>query len=168
MSPLRRTGPRVRRLRAGAYDVRIPSDERDVLRRLCAELRSLFASEDPALVRLFPPAYQDDEAASREYARLMRDDLTAGHLEALRVMEQSAGATRLDEEQMAAWLAALNDIRLVLGTRLDVSEELYETGLPSGDARAAQFALYQYLGFLQEQVVEALARGLDDPRNQRS
>ncbi len=164
MSPLRRTGPRVRRLRNGAYEVRIPSDERDVLRRLCAELRTMFASGDPALARLFPPAYQDDEEASLEYARLMRDDLTASHLEALRVMEESAEATRLDEDQMSAWLAALNDIRLVLGTRLDVTEELYERGLPTGDPRAPQFALYQYLGFLQEQVVEAVARGLNDSK----
>jgi hypothetical protein len=165
MSPLRRSGPRVRRLRGGVYEVRIPTEERDVLRRLCAELRSLLGSEDPALVRLYPPAYQDDEAASREYARLMRDDLTASHLEALRVMEESADSTRLDEDQMAAWLAAVNDIRLVIGTRLDVTEDLYERGLPPGDARAPQFAVYHYLGFLQEQIVEAVARGLNDSRS---
>jgi hypothetical protein len=165
MSPLRRTGPRVRRLRNGDYEVRIPSEERDVLRRLCAELRTLLASDDPALVRLYPPAYQDDEDASREYARLMRDDLTASHVEALRVMEESADAARLNEEQMSAWLAALNDIRLVLGTRLDVTEDLYERGLPPGDPRAPQFAVYHYLGFLQEQVVEAVARGLNDSKS---
>jgi hypothetical protein len=78
-------------------------------------------------------------------------------------MEESAGATRVTEEQMSAWLAALNDIRLVLGTRLDVTEDLYERGLPPGDPRVPQFALYQYLGFLQEQVVEAVARGLGTP-----
>jgi hypothetical protein len=163
VSPLRRTGPRVRRLRNGAYEVRIPTEEREVLQRLCAELRTLLAADDPALVRLFPPAYQNDEEASREFARLMRDDLTASHLEALRIMEESAGATRVTEEQMSAWLAALNDIRLVLGTRLDVTEDLYERGLPPGDPRVPHFALYQYLGFLQEQVVEAVARGLGAP-----
>jgi hypothetical protein len=153
----------VRRLRTGVYDVRLPAEERRMLRNLCAELREMFAAEDPALVRLFPPAYQDDERASEEFARLMRDDLTAGHLQALRTMENSAETSRLDDEQMAAWLSALNDIRLVLGTRLDVTEELYETGMPPGDPRAPQFALYQYLGFLQEQVVEAVAMGLGDP-----
>ena len=140
--------------------MRLPPEERVILRSLCGELRTLLAAEDPSVGRLFPPAYADDPAASGEYARLMHDDLVAGHLQAIDVMETSVDATKLDEEQAAAWLAAINDIRLVLGTRLDVTEELYETGLPESDPRAAQFAVYQYLGYLQEQVVEAVAGGL--------
>jgi len=160
VSPLRRSGPRVRLLRGGTYEIRLPDDEREMLRRLCSELRDLLIAEDPSIGRLYPDAYGDDAAASAEYARLMRDDLTAGHLEALETMERTAAETRLDGVQMTAWLGALNDIRLVLGTRLDVTEDLYETGLPPGDPRGPQFALYQYLGYLQEQVVEAVAGSL--------
>jgi len=61
---------------------------------------------------------------------------------------------------MAAWLAALNDLRLVLGTRLDVTEEMYERGVPEDDPRAASFAIYAYLGWLEEQVVDAMAASL--------
>src|SRR5207237_496469 len=83
----------------------------------------------------------DDAEASAEYARLMHDDLLQGHLDAIDVMATTAEASKLDDEQVAAWLAALNDIRLVLGTRLDVTEELYETGIPHGDPRTPQLAV---------------------------
>ena len=84
----------------------------------------------------------------------MRDDLLAGHLAALDTVEGTADAELLDEEQLAAWLSALNDLRLVLGTRLDVTEEM--DAVPDDHPRAGAFAVYSYLGWLQEQVVAAL------------
>ena len=57
---------------------------------------------------------------------------------------------------MDAWLHALNDLRLVLGTRLDVSEDpAADEELLSG-AQAELFAIYAYLGWLVEQAVRAL------------
>ena len=79
----------------------------------------------------------------------------------LDVMASTIDARRLDEDQVLAWLGAINDLRLVLGTRLDVTEDLHETGVPEHDQRAGPFAVYAYLGWLQEQVVRALAAGLD-------
>ena len=72
-------------------------------------------------------------------------------------MESTLDAETLDEDQLAAWLGTLNDLRLVLGTRLEVTEELYEEGMPRDDPRAPTFGLYQYLGWLEENVVAALA-----------
>jgi len=46
-------------------------------------------------------------------------------------------------------------------TRLEVTEDMYESGIAHDDPRAPRFAVYQYLGYLEEQVVEAVARGLD-------
>ncbi len=153
-------GPRIRRTRAGDYEVRLDTWERNLLRSLPGQLRDLLATDDPALERLYPPAYSDDEEKNAEYSRLMRADLTAGRLTSIDVMEQTIDSRRLDEEQMAAWLGALNDLRLVLGTRLEVTEEMYEEELPDDDPRAPAFALYAYLGVLQEQVVLALTAGL--------
>src|SRR5207244_6793746 len=110
--------------------LRIPREEREVLRTLPAQLREILPTDDPAVGRLFPPAYPDDPERSAEYRRLVRDDLLAGHLEALQVMESTLDARRLSEEQLVAWLSALNDLRLVLGTKLDVTAETYERGSP--------------------------------------
>jgi len=132
-----------------------------VLRTLPSQLRALLRSDDPALERLFPPAYAEDPELEEEYRRLVREDLVASRQSSLDVMESTIDATRLDEEKVLAWLGALNDLRLVLGTRLEVTEDLYEKGLPQDDPRAPAFAVYGYLGWLQEQVVEALAAGVD-------
>ena len=132
-----------------------------MLRALPAQLRDLLHGNDPALHRLNPPAYPDDAAKEAEYRELVREDLQGQRRRSLDLMERTIDAERLDEEQISAWLAALNDLRLVLGTRLDVTEELYEDGIPERDPRAPAFALYLYLGWLEEQVVAALSSSLE-------
>jgi hypothetical protein len=154
-------GARIRRTRRGDFELRLPGAERDVLRSLPSQLRALLRSGDPALERLFPPAYADDPRLEEEYRGLVRDDLVAARESSLDVMASTIDATRLDEDQVLAWLGAINDLRLVLGTRLDVTEDLYDTGVPQDDPRAVPFAIYAYLGWLEEQVVMALASGLD-------
>ncbi|MGH2676857.1 MAG: DUF2017 family protein [Actinomycetota bacterium] len=145
------------RTRGGRFRLRLTDEEREVLRALPGQLREILHTDDPSLRRLHPPAYQDDPEREAEYHRLVRDDLLRHRLQALEMMEATIDARTLDQEQMTAWLGAINDLRLVLGTRVDVTEELYEEGIPPEDPRAATFALYQYLGWLEEQVVAALA-----------
>ena len=158
---MRDAGRRVKRTRRGDFELHLPREERDVLRTLPSQLRSILPTEDPGVGRLFPPAYADDPDRSAEFHRLVRDDLLAGHLEALQTMEETVDARRLTEEQLVSWLGALNDLRLVLGTKLDVTEETYEQDIPEDHPDAPGIALYLYLGWLEEQVVEALAQGLD-------
>lgn len=158
-------GRRVRRLRDGSFELRLSRQERAILAGLPGQVAALLEPgtpeqggtepADPSLRRLFPPAYADDEAQEAEYRRLMGGDLLASHRQALAVMQETIQADRLDEDQLAAWLGALNDLRLVLGTRLDVSEDM--TSVSTDDPRAAELGVYGYLGWLQEQVVEALA-----------
>ncbi len=152
----------VRRIASGEYALRLSEAERDLLRPLPSQLRELLGSNDPALRRLSPPAYPDDQAKEAEYRDLVGDDLEIHRRNALEVMEATIDSRRLDEDQMTAWLAALNDLRLVLGTRLDVTEELYEEGIPQRDPRAPAFSIYLYLGWLEEQIVEALASTLPE------
>jgi hypothetical protein len=145
----------------GSYALRLPEEERALLRFLPAELRSLLEAEpdNPGLRRLFQPAYDDeqDEAAFRE---LMGNELLDGRRRALDVLAETASAERLTGEQAQAWLTALNDLRLVLGTRLDVSDESLLEDLAEDDPRAPELALYAYLSWLQEQLVEALGSEL--------
>jgi hypothetical protein len=147
----------IERTRRG-FRLRLSPEERHVLRSLPGQLGGLLGSGDPSTTRLFPPAYRDDPDRQEEFRRLMEPDLLAHKREALRVMAETVDRERLDEEQLTAWLSALNDLRLVLGTRLEVTEDT-ELALEGPDAPG--HALYHFLGWLEEQAVEALAAGLD-------
>lgn len=151
--------PRIKRTRRGKYLLRLPEGEREVLRSLPAQLRQLLSTDDASLRRLFPPAHADDPQANAEYTSLVRDDLMAERMARLELMETTIDAARLDEQELLAWLGVLNDLRLVLGTRLDVTEDMYEEEMPGDDPRAPAFELFRYLGFVEEQIVEALAAG---------
>ncbi len=109
---------------------------------------------DPALARLFPPAYHD-QAAAAEYARLMGSQLAASHRSDLELLASTAGADRLTPEQAETWLRALNDIRLVLGTELGVEQDWDVQAALAGGSPAAH--VYVYLSWLQEELVEVLA-----------
>ena len=113
---------------------------------------------EPDLRRLFPPAYAEDREADAEYRSLTGSELLESHQEALRVMAATLDQTSLDDEQMAAWLTGLNELRLVLGTRLDVSED--QGPVDPADPKAPAMALYGYLTWLQQQAVEALSEAL--------
>jgi hypothetical protein len=125
------------------------------------QLRALLGTDDPALERLFPPAYRDDPEKEAEYRGLVRDELRDAKLGSLEVMSATIDADRLDEDQLLAWLGSINDLRLVLGTRLGVTEDLDPDALADDDPATPAYALYFYLGWLEEQVVEALAAGID-------
>ena len=153
---------RITRSRNGEIRLRLPAEERELLKGLPAQLRTLVQEDpdDPALRRLFPPAYAEHPENESEYRRLMGDELRERHLSALAVLEETAGTDHLNEEQAHGWLAALNDLRLVLGTRLDVSEDMAGEQVDPSDPRAPMLAVYGYLSWLEEQMVEALASSL--------
>lgn len=120
---------RIEPTQEGDFRLRLPQEERELLRRLPAALRDLLAvaPADPDLCRLFPPAYEDD-ADEAEYRRQMQADLVEGRRETLRVLEESVDNVRLSPDEAQAWLSALNDLRLVLGTRLDVARRHFSLG----------------------------------------
>ena len=142
--------------------MRLPAQERELLRTLPSQLRDLLGTDDPAVGRLFPPAYRDDPERQAEFEGLVSPELSRERLDAVSVMEGSIDATDLSEEEMTAWLGAINDLRLVLGTRLDVTEELYEHGFSKDDPQSPAFAVFVYLGWLEEQIVEAMTSGLPE------
>ncbi len=151
----------IRRGRGGEILLRLREDERELLRTLCAELR-VRIEEDPAdddLRRLFPPAHTDDADADDDYRRLVGNQLVNGRTQALETVQRTADSDSLSAAEAEAWLTVLNDLRLVLGTRLDVTEEM-SFDLDPSDPRTPELALYAYLSWLQEQLVEALASRL--------
>jgi len=139
--------------------VRLSPEERSLLLGLVAELRAQLEGEsrDPTLRRLFPPAY-DDEEDERAYRELAGDELLSGRRQALELLAATARSDRLTAEEADAWLRALNDLRLVLGTRLDVQEDM-----PIDRPKSPEHAVYIYLSWLQEQLVAALAPTESEP-----
>lgn len=119
-------------------------------------------SDDPVLARLFPDAYRDDGEAAGEFRRYTEMGLRDGKREAagmvLGALNEQGSDIVLDEKQAQGWLRALNDVRLALGTRLDISEDWYEEAesMDPRDSRAPMFAAYDWLTNLQESLVRVL------------
>jgi Domain of unknown function (DUF2017) len=147
----------IERSRAGDFRLRLSDAERDLLRRLSAELLDLLGDEpdDPTLRRLRPSAYENDPEAEGEYRRLMQAELEEGRREALRIFSETADRERLTTEELDAWLRALTDLRLALGTRLEVTEETYAQDIDPRDPAAYELSVFAYLSWLLEQAVEA-------------
>ena len=142
----------------GGVELRLSRDERSLLAGLVEELRALLdgAPGDPSLRRLFPPAY-DEEDDERAYRDLMGGELLEGRRSALDVVAQTLDRERLSADEADAWLRALNDLRLALGTRLDVKEDTFVEELRRDDPRAPALAVYGYLSWMQEQLIEVLS-----------
>ena len=121
-------------------------------------LENASISDDPALARLFPDAYDlDDEAAVdfRRYTETELRDAKAAHLAVLvETVESSGDKTTLSEDQARSWMVALNDLRLVIGTRLHLDDDEEPDMEPEYVEQLT--AIYQWLTWLQESLVGAL------------
>ena len=137
----------------------LESDDRALLLRLLDELRSLLQSDDaaaqPLLRRLFPPAYIEHQHAEAEadFQRFMRDELVTSRLTAIEAVEAVLREPRpFSEETAFGMLHAFNNVRLVLGTMLDVGED----DDPDDDPMVGEHHLYMYLSWLVNSLVVAL------------
>lgn len=155
---------RVKRLGPDRYRIQLPEQEREVLRSLVPQLRELLTTDDPSLTRLFPTAYPDDPERDAGYQALVRDELLEKRFASLDVLEATIdaadGRRELSGDELSAWMLALNDLRLVLGTRLDVTEDDDAGDIDPSDPDAPAWAIYHYLAMLLTFVVDALAEEL--------
>lgn len=118
--------------------------------------------DDPVLARLFPDGYRDDAEAAGEFRRYTEDGLrdakrtAAG--EVLASTSGGGGTFTVDVERADAWLRVLNDVRLALGTRLEIGEDAHEelSRMDPADPRYPGYVAYDWLSFLQESLVRAL------------
>lgn len=131
--------------------------------------------EDPVLARLFPTAYTDDEEAAGDFRRFTESRLRDGKAAAaglvIDTLEEGGLPPELTEDGLVidveldaasaeTWMRAFTDIRLALATRLGVEadDEHYWHSLPDEDPRAQAHDIYEWVGYLQETLVEALMR----------
>lgn len=149
-------------MRDNRVRVRLDEDEAALLRRLASEMRTMLeahVSEDPVVQRLFPDAHSSPAEAA-DFRALTEGDLSASKRSALEVVtgsletEGRVDAT-LGEPQVDAWLSVLTDLRLAIGTRLEVTEELMSADVDPGDERAPALVTLHWLGWLQEMLLRA-------------
>jgi hypothetical protein len=137
-----------------------PDEAEDPLAALVG-LSDATTPEDPAVLRLFPEAYAPDHpdpAASGDFRRYTESDLRTAKREAaaavLGKVPDGGGSVLLDRDECDRWLGCLNDLRLVLGTRLEVTEETQVEDLPEDLHQL--FAIYGWLGWAQESLLGCL------------
>jgi len=147
-------------------DIGLPLDshEAGILRDLVEQMRVLLKeseSDDPVHSRLFPSAYEDDED-SASFRDMTGGDLTSMKLEALDAVDGATrrgdqGVTTLSPEEGEAWVRALTDMRLAIGTRLAVTEETMSAEPDPDDPSAAPLQILHWLGWLQESILDQMA-----------
>jgi hypothetical protein len=146
--------------RDGRVTARLERYEVELLRGLVGDVVRIVTDEPPgnaAYARLFPDP-SPDPAAAAELHGLIHDDLRDAKLAAARALLESLpddGRVSLDPDAVEAWLTALNDVRLALGTVLGVTEEMAEA-----EPEDAALHAYQWLSFLQETLVDAASGAL--------
>jgi hypothetical protein len=137
-------------------------DDLDDLELLLDPQTELTTPDDPILARLLPDGYRDDPDAAGEFRRYTESSLRDSKREAaqtlLDTLPSQGGPVRLSADEAQAWLRALNDVRLAIGTRLDVTEDFEEqlAAIDPEDPRAAAFEVYGWLGAVQASLVQAL------------
>lgn len=141
----------------GTIDVRLSAQERETLRGLASELATMLDNPtEPSLRRLFPPSYTENPVHEAAYQMMMGDDLRRRHLEAAQLLGDSADLEQLDPEHATAWLQAINAVRLVLGTRLEVTDD-GPIRIQRDDPDLPLWALYEFLAMLLDELVRALS-----------
>jgi Domain of unknown function (DUF2017) len=152
-----------------------PSGSEDPLERLLDFSGPTTEPDDPVLARLFPTAYPEDQEAAGEFRRFtegtLRDSKAAAAGHVIETLEEAGLPSELGEDGLVVdvelppadavtWLRSFTDIRLALATRLGVEEgdEDYWMALPDDDPRAHVYDIYQWVGYLQETLVDAVSR----------
>jgi hypothetical protein len=151
----------------------VPREHADPLEAMLTFDGPTTAPEDPVLARLFPTAYAEDEEAAAEFRRFtegtLRDGKAAGAATVIDALEEAGLPpvlvdqklvidVELDEAAAAVWLKTFTDLRLALATRLEVEQddEAFWRSLPDDDPRSQAHDIYEWIGALQETLVDAL------------
>lgn len=151
--------------RAGEIVARLDQAEVGVVGLLLDQLEQLLAADaddvagDPVLQRLLPDGHRSDPELATDFREMTEQSLRSGKADDLATVRATlpagGGEVRLDVEQAGAWLRSSNDLRLALGTRLDIGEdsEPPEDVVTETDQ---QLAVYYWLTALQGSLVDAL------------
>ncbi|MCW2636402.1 MAG: uncharacterized protein JWQ99_2769 [Blastococcus sp.] len=153
------------RARGGLVVARLDAAEAGIVGLLLDQLDQLLSADagdvgdDPVLARLLPDGHRSDPALAADYRDLTESALRSGKADDLATVRATlppdGGDVRLDPDQAAAWLRTSNDLRLALGTRLDITEDT-EPPEDFTEERDHQLGVYYWLTAVQGALVDAL------------
>jgi hypothetical protein len=153
------------RARGGSVVGRLDPAEAGIVGLLLDQLDQLLTADsgdvgdDPVIARLLPEGHRGDPAIAADYRDLTESALRGGKTDDLATVRATlppdGGEVRLDLDQAAAWLRTSNDLRLALGTRLDVTEDT-EPPEDFTEERDHQLGVYYWLTAVQGSLVDAL------------
>ena len=155
------------RSKRGEVTVGLTADETELLRNLIAEYEEVLDKhvdvKDPVVRRLFPDASLDDAAVNDKFQELTRDSLEEHKRETIKMAKASLGDHGewegwVSDEEAEAWLVLLTDLRLAIGVRIGVTEEMMDREADPRDPKQWSLAVLQYLGGLQESLLSAVSR----------
>jgi hypothetical protein len=166
----------------GGWTAWIATSDSFSLEKLPDQLRPILEApdfSDAVVSRLFPRAYTTDPDAEEEYQRLLRQDLVRQKLNALQAFERTVESAKkidtqigtvlvikLSDEDLALWLGFLHDMRTVLGTCLDISDDDWHQSFSPEDPNAMEWVTLEWLSYLEENILDALrqSEGLGSAR----
>jgi len=154
--------------RGGDLVARLEPAEAGIVGLLLDQLEQLLEADaddvggDPVIARLLPEGHRGDPELAADYRELTESSLRSGKADDLAMVRATlpdgGGEVRLDAEQAAAWLRTSNDLRLAMGTRLDISDDTEPPEEITGE-EDQQLAVYYWLTALQGSLVDALVAG---------
>jgi len=151
----------------------VPREHADPLEAMLSFEGPTTEPDDPVLARLFPTAYPDNQDAAAEFRRFtegsLRDGKASGAATIIDALEDAGLPSELGEEKVVidieldegaalVWLKSFTDLRLALATRLEVEQddEEFWAMLPEDDPRSQAHDIYEWIGALQETLVDSL------------
>jgi len=154
----------------GQVVVNFAEHEREMLNHLLDQLRQIVTvDEDPALHPLKPAAHPNDPAAEEQFRELIGNDLQRSRLDALDLVidgleRSSSDNGGLDDGAVSAWMQSINALRILLGQRLEIDATEHHEIDQLNDEQRGLFELFEWSGWLLEQLVSASTAGLDQHR----
>ncbi len=159
----------------GGWTLRFPAGEVTDLESLPGKLRQILQKPDfgdKVVARLFPQAFPNNEQAEAEYQELLREDLLQRKLEGIEAVEKTLKKRRkgkslsfvpmvqvdLTDEDLTLWLGFLHDMRLVIGTRLDITDESWGEDVDLDHPQAEELLMLHRLAYLEEVIIQALRK----------
>jgi hypothetical protein len=148
----------IARIEENRYIFDVPDVLRTTVLDLATQLDAELDGDNDAVKRLFPTAYPDDPDKEAGYQILARSELIDTRHSAIDTVRSSAKEVEVDGETIDAWMRVVNDLRLVIGTQLDMGEE--QDWQPPPEQEVSH-AVYRWLSYLLQAILEA-RMGEDD------
>lgn len=143
----------------GEMVVRLEDNVRGLIRKVSEELREVLLVNEPELTRrLYPTAYPDDEQMNADYQEMVHDQLLMQRLDGIDELQATIDDDVITLDTADAWMSTINQVRLVLGTRLDIGED--EMDIDEDDPNAQSLVIYQVLSYVLEHLTDARTSAL--------